>query len=116
MRVHGNIEKVTQQAGPEAAKELSQFQASQVYAMKKVAEQEGFDCDALLTRCMEVSLSQPQADEQRKAYESQLEKGLDFIEDVQYIQPKYVEEVSEAVSIIILLHYWKMLTLFRSRA
>ncbi|KAE8446154.1 hypothetical protein EG329_012527 [Mollisiaceae sp. DMI_Dod_QoI] len=94
MRVHANIDQVTKDAGPEAAKEISQFQASQVYAMKRVAEKEHLDCDALLTRCLETSVSQSQADDQRRAYEKQLESGLNFIEDVNYIPPKYVEGIS----------------------
>ncbi|CZR59116.1 related to oxidoreductase [Phialocephala subalpina] len=94
MRVHAHIEKVTKEAGPEAAKELSQFQASQVHAMKRVAEKEKLDCDALLTWYLETSVSQPQADEQRKVYENQVENNLDFIGDINYIQPKYVEEIS----------------------
>ncbi len=98
MRVHANIDQVTKDAGPEAAKEISQFQASQVYAMKRVAEKEHLDCDALLTRCLETSVSQSQADDQRRAYEKQLESGLNFIEDVNYIPPKYVEGVSRTSS------------------
>lgn len=94
MRVHANIEKVTKEASPEAAKELSQFQASQVYAMKHIADKEKLDCDALLTRCLETSVYQPQADEQKRVYESQIEGGLDFIDDVNHVPPKYVEEVS----------------------
>lgn len=112
MRVHANIEKVTNEAGPEAAKELSRFQASQVYAMKHIAAKEKLDCDALLTRCLETSLHQPQADEQKRVYENQVEKGLDFIDDVNHIQPKYIEEVSKYNGIEFLIHLTAILIIW----
>jgi hypothetical protein len=100
MRVHAHIDKVTNQAGAGAARELSQFQARQVYAMKRVSEKEKLDCDALLVRYLETSLSQSQADEQRKVYEKQVEAGLDYVEDVSYIGPKYLEAVRRIFHIL----------------
>jgi hypothetical protein len=66
--------------------------------MKHVTENEKLDCDAVLTRCFEVTLSKKQADEAAKAYEQLLEAGLDFIEDVDYNGPKHVETVSTSAS------------------
>jgi hypothetical protein len=98
MARHTYIDRVTKENGAEAAKELFLFQQDQVYAMKHTAEREKLDCDAVLTRCFEVTLSQFQAHEAARSYKQLLEAGLDFIEDVDYNGPKHVETVSASVS------------------
>ena len=98
MERHTYIDRVTKENGAEGAKELFLFQQDQVYAMKHVAEKEKLDCDAVLTRCFEVTLSQFQADETARAYEQLLEAGLDFIEDVDFNEPKHAETVSASAS------------------
>jgi hypothetical protein len=98
MARHTYIDRVTKENGAEAAKELFLFQQNQVYAMKHAVERENLNCDAVLTRCFEVTLSQFQADETARAYEQLLEAGLDFVEDVDYNGPKYVETVSASAS------------------
>ncbi len=75
------------------------FQTKQVYAMKGVCDKEKLDCDALLTRYMEALLVQSQADEQRAGYQKQVEAGLDYIADVNYIDPKYIENVSVQIQL-----------------
>src|ERR1700709_1958186 len=90
------IDRVANEFGPESAKELSIFQAEQVYAMKKVAEIERLECDLILTRCME-SLSHPTpAARQREIYERQLQAGLDYIKDVDFNGPNFEERVASS--------------------
>jgi hypothetical protein len=98
MARHTYIDRVTKENDAEAAKEPFLFQQDQVYAMKHVAEREKLDCDVVLTRCFEVTLSQFQADETARAYEQLLEAGLDFIEDVDFNGPKHVESLSASAS------------------
>jgi hypothetical protein len=69
MARHTYIDRVTKENGAEAAKELFLFQQNQVYAMEYAVEREKLDCDAVLTRCFEVTLSQFQADEATRPYE-----------------------------------------------
>lgn len=88
------MDKVTKAHGLEAAKELAAFTAEQVYAMKAVAEKEKLDCEAVLTRCYETILTQAHADECEKIYAGQLDEGLDFIRDVQFIGLKHAGLVS----------------------
>jgi hypothetical protein len=98
MARHTYIDRIIKEHDAEAAKERFLFQQDQVYAMKHVAERGKPDCDAVLTRCFEVTLSQFQADETARAYEQLLEAGLDFIEDVDFNGPKHVETVSASAS------------------
>jgi hypothetical protein len=88
------IDAVTRKHGPEAAKELSVFMAKHMYAMKHVVEKEKLNCDYLLDRYVETFLDQSDADNMKEIYEGQLEAGLDYIEDVSLMNPKYVERVS----------------------
>jgi len=92
-----HIDPVTKLAGPEAAKELSLFQAEQVYAIKGVVEKEKLDCDLILTRCFETMLDQSQADKMKEIYDKQLQTGLDYIRDVNFIGPKHVERVKSHI-------------------
>ncbi|KAH6684139.1 FAD dependent oxidoreductase [Halenospora varia] len=94
MMVHSYIEKVKRLYGVDTARELAKFQASQVYAMKAVAQKEDLRCDAVLTRCLEVFIKQAHADQQKEVYEDELKEGLDFIDDVQYLDQKHVEMLS----------------------
>jgi hypothetical protein len=72
---HAHIDLVTRKYGAEAAKELTLFHRSQIFAMKGAAENENLDCDAVLTRYFETLLTQPQADEFKKQYEGQVKLG-----------------------------------------
>ncbi|RDL35018.1 Uncharacterized protein BP5553_06949 [Venustampulla echinocandica] len=94
MMVHAYINRITKQHDLAAAKELAIFQQNQVYAMKEVAQKENLDCDAVLTRCFETFLSQSHADEEKQIYDEELDAGLDFIRDVDYVGPKYAENLS----------------------
>lgn len=68
--------------------------AAQIYAMKSVVDKEKIDCDYVLNRFVEVFLDQSQADSKRNIYEGQLAAGLDYIEDLSFIGPKFAERVS----------------------
>lgn len=94
MAPHGYVDKVIREHGVDAARELILFQRNQIYAMKSIVEKENLDCDAVVTRYFETFLTQSHADEVKKQYEEQLKAGLDFIEDVDYVGSKYVENVS----------------------
>jgi glycine/D-amino acid oxidase-like deaminating enzyme len=94
MMIWSWIDEISKEFGLEAAKEVALFQRDQVYAMKAVAEKEKLDCDAVLTRCFEVVLDQRHFDAASKVYQKQLEDGLDFIQDVNFVGPKHAEKVS----------------------
>lgn len=76
------------------ARELSSFVIDQSYAMKATVDKEKLDCDALLTRYMEVYLVQSEADDAKQVFGEQLNAGSKYVEDVNYIGPDYVERVS----------------------
>ncbi|KUJ21530.1 FAD dependent oxidoreductase [Mollisia scopiformis] len=88
------IDSVIQKHGPEAAKELFLFTAAQIYAMKHVVEKEKIDCDYMLDRFVETFLNQSDADNIKETYEAQLKAGLDYINDVDIVNPKYVEKIT----------------------
>lgn len=91
------VATIAQKYGIDAARELVFFQQNQVYAMKVAVDKERLDCDAVLTRYMEAYLVQSHADEAKQIYDKQLAAGYDFMRDVTYIKPEYVEEVSDRV-------------------
>lgn len=77
-----------------AAKEPALFQAKQVYAMKEIALKEQLDCDLVLTRVCEAYISQSQADEMTTIYQELLNDELDYIQDLDYVGPKFAKKVS----------------------
>ena len=85
---------MSKQYGPETMKELSSFVIDQIYAMKATVDKEELDCDALLTRYMETYLVQSEADQAKQVFDEQLAAGYDYVEDVNYIKPAVVENVS----------------------
>ncbi|TVY78531.1 Gamma-glutamylputrescine oxidoreductase [Lachnellula suecica] len=91
---HSYVDPVVREHGVDAARELALFQRDQIYAMKGIAEKENLDCDAVLTRYFETFLTQAHADKVKRQYKEQLKAGLDFIQDVQYVGPKYAEQGS----------------------
>lgn len=94
---HSYVDRLVRENGIDAAREAMQFQKQQMYAMKSVVEKEKLDCDAVLTRYFEVFLTQSHNDRVKAHYEDQLKAGLDFIQDVDYVGPKYVEIVSYSI-------------------
>lgn len=88
------IDEIRKEFGLEAAKEVALFQRSQIYAMKAVSEKEKLDCDAILTRCFEVVLNQGHFEAATQVYEKQLDEGLDFIQDFNFVGPKHIERAS----------------------
>jgi len=111
---HGDVEKVVQGYGVEAAREFSTFQVNQMYAMKECAEKEKLDCDAILTRCFEVTISESQAEELKETYKRERDAGLDFIRDVDFVGPKHVERLSgvKGAKAGTTVRFWGKLFLF----
>ncbi|KAH9215672.1 FAD dependent oxidoreductase [Leptodontidium sp. 2 PMI_412] len=93
-RSWGAVGKFSKEYGIDMARELSSFVIDQSYAMKATVDKEKLDCDALLTRYMEVYLVQSEADDAKQVFGEQLNAGSKYVEDVNYIGPDYVERVS----------------------
>lgn len=94
MMVYPYIDKITEAYGADAARELLLFEQAQVFAMKRIAEKEELDCDLVLTRVCETTRSQVIANERREGYEKHRHAGLDYIDDVDFVGPKFAETVS----------------------
>ena len=62
--------------------------------MKATVDRENLDCDALLTRYMEVYLVQSEADDAKKVFDEQRHAGTDYVEDVSFIKPEHAEKAS----------------------
>jgi len=89
------VDPIMREYGVDATKELILFQRGLMFAMKSIIEKENLDCDAVLTRYFETILTQPFADKVKKQYEEQANAGLDFIQDVAHVGPKYAEKVCQ---------------------
>ena len=62
--------------------------------MKEVVQKEKLNCDLVLTRVCEAYISQSQADEMTAIYQKLLDDRLDYIQDLDYVGPKYAEWLS----------------------
>jgi hypothetical protein len=89
-----NVSKYTSMFGAAAAAELAAFEASNVYAVKKLVETEGLDCDFQLTRSLDVYLDKRHAEETEAAWRKLKSDGVADMSDVAFIPENDAERVS----------------------
>jgi hypothetical protein len=89
-----NVTKYTSMFGAAAAAELAAFEAANVYAVKKLVETEGLDCDFQLTRSLDVYLDPKHAKETEAAWRKLASDGVVDLSDVAFISDKDAERVS----------------------
>lgn len=65
-----------------------------MYAIKRVVEKGGLDCDLLLTQVCEATQAHEIADERRTGYEELWREGVGYIDDVDFVGAKNAEVVS----------------------
>ncbi|KAI8173970.1 hypothetical protein K4K54_008898 [Colletotrichum sp. SAR 10_86] len=82
--VYFNIPKYIEKYGLEAAVEVANFEASQVFAVKELVEKEKIHCDFTLTRTCDATLDEGLATATEKAFAKLVESGVANLKDVHY--------------------------------
>ncbi|KAK6227635.1 FAD dependent oxidoreductase [Colletotrichum tabaci] len=92
--VYFNIPKYIEKYGVDAAVEVANFEASQVFAVKELVEKEEIDCDFTLTRTCDAILDEGLAVATEEAFTKLVESGVANLKDVHYTSRKQAEMVS----------------------
>jgi hypothetical protein len=92
--VYFNVGKYSAKYGAAAAAEVARFEASQVFAVKRLVEKEKIDCDFLLTRAIDATLDPELARESEESYYQLKKAGVAALDDVQFTPKKDAEGVS----------------------
>jgi glycine/D-amino acid oxidase-like deaminating enzyme len=80
-----NMPKYTELFGAEVAASIASYEASQLYAVKELVEQEDIHCDFHLTRATDVFLDAEAAKDAERAFRQLQRDGAVNLRDVQYI-------------------------------
>jgi len=91
--LYGHIPTYIERFGVEIAAELAEFEIAHVQAIKDLVAKEKIDCDFCLTRTVDVWTTQPSADKAKFAYDKMMERGLQYMSDVQFTMGKHAEGV-----------------------
>jgi hypothetical protein len=87
------IPRYIERHGVEAGVEVANFEISHIKAYKDLFEQEGIDCDFIITRNMNVYISDDTAAQAKKIYEELASLGLSYVDDIHYTSGKLAEGV-----------------------
>ncbi|KAH8660303.1 FAD dependent oxidoreductase [Xylariales sp. PMI_506] len=80
--------------GAEAAAECAAFEAQNLSAVKMVIEREGVDCDFVMTRAIDVMISETHSKKMKSNVERLRKAGLSVMDDVQFMEGPDAEEMS----------------------
>lgn len=104
------MQSFTRRFGEEAATEALNFSRAHVYALKKVVEEEGIDCEFELRRSYDVFCNDDEAEAARQYVRASQAAGRQWTDDVALVEEKLVEQVSTEELILI----WLTLKMARS--
>lgn len=93
--LYGHIPTYIARAGIEAGAEVAKFEVQNLWAIKKIIEDEQIDCDFTLTRSIDVWCNDDAAQQAKVTYDRMAALKLDFMKDVFFTSdPKVAEGVS----------------------
>ncbi|KAI8310593.1 hypothetical protein K4K59_008107 [Colletotrichum sp. SAR11_240] len=105
--VYFNIPKYIEKYGVEAAVEVANFEASQVFAVKELVEKEKIDCDFTLTRTCDATLDEGLATATEEAFAKLVESGVANLKDVHYTPRARAEKVKTPYPHIVEFGKWR---------
>ncbi|KAK5133604.1 hypothetical protein LTR08_007552 [Meristemomyces frigidus] len=73
---------------------MAQFVSDEIYAIKRVVEKEGLDCEFELRRSFDVLLDAEEAEEVAGGFLASLKAGQKWTRDVDLVDAKYVEQIT----------------------
>lgn len=91
--VYFNTPKYIKKYGIEAAVEVANFEATQVFSVKELVEKEDIDCEFTLTRACDAIVDEQLSRETEAAYAELVKAGVARLQDVQYTPRKHAERV-----------------------
>ncbi|ORY65554.1 FAD dependent oxidoreductase [Pseudomassariella vexata] len=80
--------------GIEAAAECAEFEAQHIPAMKKLIEDEAIDCEFVLTRCMDVLLTDDIYDKMKSGVDFLRKHDISVMKDVWFASGAQAEQIS----------------------
>lgn len=93
--LYGHIPTYIARSGVEAGAEIADFEVANLWAVKKVVEDEQIDCDFTLARTVDVWCNQEAANSAKVNYDKVKAMNLQFMTDVFFTTvPKVAEGVS----------------------
>lgn len=93
--LYGHIPKYIARAGVRAGAEVAEFEIENMWAIKKVIEDENISCDFTMARSIDVWCQEKAARDAKAAYDKLVGLGLDYMKDVYFTTDP---QVAEAVS------------------
>ena len=106
---HSKVQATTMQSfarrfGEGPATEALNFSRAHVYAIKKVVEEEGIDCEFELRRSYDVFCNDGEAEAAREYVRASQSAGQQWTDDVALVEAEFAEQVSTAERTTICLH------------
>ncbi|KIW18010.1 hypothetical protein PV08_02297 [Exophiala spinifera] len=93
--LYGHIPTYIDRYGVELASEIAEFEIANMWAIKKVIEDEQIDCDLTLQRSIDVWCNEEAADNAIRTYQKMRAYNLDYMKDVFFTRdPKTAEGYS----------------------
>jgi hypothetical protein len=92
--------KYTERYGIEAAVEVVRFEIAHMKILEELVRKEKIDCDLTFTRSLEIYLDADELATMKDFYDSLVDRGLDFIDDVKYLSQEEAQKVSNFVPVI----------------
>lgn len=80
--------------GIEAAAEIVRFELSHMKIIEELVRKENIDCDLTFTRSYDMYLDENQLKKVKTFYDSLIDQGLDFMDDVKYLSQAETRDVS----------------------
>ena len=91
--MYGHIPTYIDRAGPSAAEEIARFEIAHLWAIKRLIETEGIDCDFRLTRSIDVWCNKEAATKAKAVYDWMVAQNFDYMDDVAFYTGSQVEGV-----------------------
>lgn len=96
---HSKVRAVTlmnllKNRGAETAAEIAGFMYKQKYALKRIVEEEGLDCEFELRRSFDVFLDEEEAREAKTWFQQCLSEDHEWTRECNWVEESFVEQAS----------------------
>lgn len=98
----------------EMLKEVWEHVREQPYALKKVVEAEGLECEFELRRTIDAILREEDAEEKKREFLECVEKGFGWTRDTSMVEERYAEQVSADTVTIFFRESFRLIRPIRS--
>lgn len=93
--MYGHILEYCNRRGADVGRSVAEFEIANMWAIKKVIEDERLDCDFALSRAVDAWCNEQSAQRAKKTYDKLVGLGFEYMKDVFFTNdPKQAEAVS----------------------